>query len=234
MQLYRKRYELLQLISTKWLLSVAMRCYNPASGMSCCNYRRDLTINAIALQYRKRYELLQHGQCVMGDHRNKNVTIPQAVWAVATQIELCFCGTYPSAVTIPQAVWAVATWLLCCCWFNLATCYNTASGMSCCNSCFKERQETLARLQYRKRYELLQPFVVWSLEKKSRGCYNTASGMSCCNVGNYTIEKVPFTPVTIPQAVWAVATGMDFETKILGMTEVTIPQAVWAVATFKW
>ena len=140
-----------------WLIG-----YNTASGMSCCNMDFDTFYKAF----------------------KKVVTIPQAVWAVATgenimtntfekaklqyrkRYELLQLGFFVSPpagqtifVTIPQAVWAVATWL----------------GVL--------KVFLILLLQYRKRYELLQ-----HPQKKRKRT----------------------TLVTIPQAVWAVATHIDW------------------------
>ena len=55
------------------------------------------------------------------------------------------------------------------------------------------------KLQYRKRYELLQhelKRLIWEMGLS----YNTASGMSCCNVKVFD-EMVDLGLVTIPQAV---------------------------------
>ena len=135
-------------------------------------------------------------------------------------------------VTIPQAVWAVATSgsqkiLL----FRMFVCYNTASGMSCCNTIKDLGDEKIWRyntasgmsccnlffsqfvilknlsLQYRKRYELLQrSWTRWTKRGYITSSYNTASGMSCCNLKKNYTQNTMVTIVTIPQAVWAVAT----------------------------
>ena len=60
-------------------------------------------------------------------------------------------------------------------------------------------------LQYRKRYELLQLFRI-NNEDRYHASYNTASGMSCCNNILLTELMERKKCVTIPQAVWAVAT----------------------------
>ena len=79
--------------------------------------------------------------------------------------------------------------------------YNTASGMSCCNlSEVSSLGFKFISLQYRKRYELLQqcgsvPFAGKQLR------YNTASGMSCCNVAYIEKSDKIAKEVTIPQAV---------------------------------
>ena len=112
--------------------------YNTASGMSCCNnlWNMILILGALSL-----------------------VTIPQAVWAVATSY---IVGVYPS----------------------------------------------VEELQYRKRYELLQRSFTccWIYGLSLR--YNTASGMSCCNMSSFANKTTFQLFVTIPQAVWAVATGL--------------------------
>ena len=163
-------------------------------------------------------------------------------------------STINFCVTIPQAVWAVATLLETSLWHTrdfllqyrkryelLQLCddvnapidfsYNTASGMSCCNG-IKGRMQgyrPITLLQYRKRYELLQQLVEHCTNLRSVVGYNTASGMSCCNNGGFELVSHPMTLVTIPQAVWAVATELlDSHELVLS---VTIPQAVWAVAT---
>ena len=131
---YRKRYELLQQ-SSIFARNVHQNCYNTASGMNCCNkpaYRND---TSGPLQYSKRYELLQlklqrAERCAL-----QSVTIPQAVWTVATAVHK-WKGKLKMAmqVTIPQAVWAVATQSPV--WHpegDVFERYNTASGMSCCN-----------------------------------------------------------------------------------------------------
>ena len=155
---YRKRYELLQLAHD-----------NPS-------------VKALQLQYRKRYELLQPLPTNLLRGVYTIVTIPQAVWAVATYLEHClWCKT---TVTIPQAVWAVATAQ------SLKRevkqlCYNTASGMSCCNFRRMLKKFSIVKgLQYRKRYELLQLEYLPVYKKRLEGGYNTASGMSCCNRKN--------------------------------------------------
>ena len=202
---YRKRYELLQ--HTNGNCGLHIHSYNTASGMSCCNFSK------VSKEQKKYY----------------GVTIPQAVWAVATEatndggfpkntgyntasgMSCCnqllpfslvplqpklqyrkryellqltsawFCMTVFQHVTIPQAVWAVATFRK----FEIKsrekTCYNTASGMSCCNQCAGTARFAYNWLQYRKRYELLQRVP---------------------NVPHNMLNVL----VTIPQAVWAVAT----------------------------
>ena len=60
-------------------------------------------------------------------------------------------------------------------------------------------------LQYRKRYELLQQLREISTTYFPSG-YNTASGMSCCNGDKEKYTEEELKAVTIPQAVWAVAT----------------------------
>ena len=114
-------------------------------------------------------------------------------------------GTF--GVSIPQAVSAVATDK------NSGTAevkcpsFNTASGKCCCNA-----MTTQANL---KRF-----FV----------CFNTASGKCCCNSMPAT-TTVPFTVVSIPQAVSAVATFISTFIVVSDVVNVSIPQAVSAVAT---
>ena len=153
---YRKRYELLQRDSEGNTLPDS-NSYNTASGMNCCN----VFVKAVFRNVWFCYNTASGMNCCNGIRSvscsTSTVTIPQAVWTVATGdgniveeiVDLQF-------VTIPQAVWTVATlWRL------------------------PERMPLL-KLQYRKRYELLQP------------------------IHNFGWTECGF--VTIPQAVWTVAT----------------------------
>ena len=160
MQIYRKRYELLQLVVIS----------------------RDAITPEIQLQYRKRYELLQ-------PFRNHVSDISKYRYNTASGMSCCNISKMPEmrrppSVTIPQAVWAVATE----------------------NKILRAVSSDTFKLQYRKRYELLQLDKIFLL-KKLHWSYNTASGMSFCNEYVNVIEKSRGNnPVTIPQAVWAVAT----------------------------
>ena len=132
------------------------------------------------------------------------VTIPQAVWAVATLCRVIRwyymeCYNTASGMSCCNTI----GWYKCC----FSNSYNTASGMSCCNIKLAPHQLVVRWLQYRKRYELLQ--LLNQQEVVSlKNCYNTASGMSCCNL-LYTLLMLVRLTVTIPQAVWAVATAED-------------------------
>ena len=69
-------------------------------------------------------------------------------------------------------------------YYKFCYCYNTASGMSCCNLERLALAENEKKLQYRKRYELLQRYGNYQpISVKQTAGYNTASGMSCCNSG---------------------------------------------------
>ena len=84
--------------------------YNTASGMSCCNKLQNLfRYRLFQLQYRKRYELLQR--------------FDKAV-EFATEEMLQYRKRYE---LLQQEVLQVVG-------FMGYHCYNTASGMSCCNS----------------------------------------------------------------------------------------------------
>ena len=53
--------------------------------------------------------------------------------------------------------------------------------------------------------------------------------MNCCNMNvDWVVGNL--NEVTIPQAVWTVAT-QSTQNKLEDLTKVTIPQAVWTVAT---
>ena len=154
------------------------------------------------LQYRKRYELLQRFLfCVF---LAIWVTIPQAVWAVATRMGGCYrwntscyntasgmscCNSkmyiFNSIAMMPS--YNTASGMSCCnpqalfaVLLHDIGSYNTASGMSCCNRDSWVYGVSLW-LQYRKRYELLQLGILDILYIYNFYCYNTASGMSCCN-----------------------------------------------------
>ena len=183
------------------------------------------------LQYRKRYELLQLHRSFNWESYFGSVTIPQAVWAVATDLENSYSFLIKE-VTIPQAVWAVATktqlmsgnrdttGLLqyrkryellqqhssharC---RSVVRCYNTASGMSCCNIVGVYPNAEEARVTI--------PQAVWAVA--TNGFFSS-----------FSFQEI----VTIPQAVWAVATIYSIYQRIKSFRYVTIPQAVWAVAT---
>ena len=128
--------------------------------MNCCNMRQVLLIGKRIgkLQYRKRYELLQPSNSIGNRENFLYVTIPQAVWTVATDEK----GSSELSLAIP--------------------------------------------LQYRKRYELLQHVKLSFNYATSNDSYNTASGMSCCNNIDICDTEFAYLVVTIPQAVWAVAT----------------------------
>ena len=160
--------------------------------MSCCNFTRD-TINVVIeeLQYRKRYELLQHLKRKFHLFmENSLVTIPQAVWAVATND---FNGKPANAavVTIPQAVWAVATVVL----------RNTEAT---------EVQVTIPQAVW-----AVATSVEVSANTQFEISYNTASGMSCCNNLEWILRLLKEQLVTIPQAVWAVATDYFYQLLLL-------------------
>ena len=157
---YRKRYELLQRVCDECvsahicgyntasgmsccnlfnrIIFRKMYCYNTASGMSCCNknqkkFKWQFVLSL--LQYRKRYELLQRETCFSFEIDKKGiVTIPQAVWAVATLVW-----------TLMLMLWA---------WY----CYNTASGMSCCNS--KRDYHPFGASSW---YQVTIPQAVWAV-----------------------------------------------------------------------
>ena len=159
---YRKRYELLQPFRNH-VSDISKYRYNTASGMSCCNFGvkiRGRMQGYRPLQYRTRYELLQPIRLELWKAGLTKVTIPQAVWAVATSEE-DYDVLNSTDVTIPQAVWAVATlWKMLKVWMYVS--YNTASGMSCCNLPTGTRSNVkMEQLQYRKRYELLQQLPWW-------------------------------------------------------------------------
>ena len=135
-------------------------------------------------------------------------------------------------VTIPQAVWAVATrnnrlFLK----GSRLICYNTASGMSCCNKVKCLLNVSAETLQYRKRYELLQHW--FNSKRFSTNVVTIPQAVwAVATWWKWQFFYIFYKLVTIPQAVWAVAT----KTVMVGMSvmlQVTIPQAVWAVATIE-
>ena len=154
--------------------------YNTASGMSCCNdLEKSYSFIIKELQYRKRYELLQHDYGAPSWEVYSGVTIPQAVWAVAT---LASCFVLKRRVN---------------------PCYNTASGMSCCNRWIWIGSgaflvtipqavwavATDSDYSHQRLWVVTIPQAVWAVAT-SESCipilssvnsYNTASGMSCCN-----------------------------------------------------
>ena len=128
--------------------------------MSCCNLSEYENKKGFfkALQYRKRYELLQH------DHNYVLLRLPIQRYNTASGMSCCNV----------QRIIKIK---------SLRSSYNTASGMSCCNEVEKriDRLYLTGLLQYRKRYELLQPTCLSFLKHLFQKRYNTASGMSCCN-----------------------------------------------------
>ena len=178
---YRKRYELLQQKSGR-------RCTWYARGLQ---YRKRyellqlsclvlLVTSTAVLQYRKRYELLQLTIITILPIVINQVTIPQAVWAVATcSIRKCWIEFLQSLQYRKRyELLQPPSWFM---KEEVGTRYNTASGMSCCNFVMLSVMTGNDTLQYRKRYELLQ---------RKR----------CIEAVSYEDD------VTIPQAVWAVAT----------------------------
>ena len=132
---YRKRYELLQRSEPQKTIRIILG-YNTASGMSCCNGRHGLRC------WRCHY-----------------VTIPQAVWAVAT------------AMNVTN-------------WHKKRTCYNTASGMSCCNfgSAIPKEYKDFG---YNTASGMSCCNILCVTLVAIVNGYNTASGMSCCNIFSY-------------------------------------------------
>jgi len=108
---YRKRYELLQPVLCNSCMHLKKHGYNTASGMSCCNLRAvsSDTFKDDPLQYRKRYELLQP---------EGSTTLPEGF-----SIRLQYRKRY-------ELLQLLITLLD----LGVLFRYNTASGMSCCNS----------------------------------------------------------------------------------------------------
>ena len=106
---YRKRYELLQPSPCQFPTSANTPRYNTASGMSCCNDY--ISVKGVGfyytLQYRKRYELLQHW-CSQRHNKNVPKTLQYRKRYELLQLDICD-SEFAYLVTIPQAVWAVAT-----------------------------------------------------------------------------------------------------------------------------
>ena len=200
--------------------------YNTASGMSCCNFIRIAGEKPVIVTIPQAVWAVATWMASV-HLQFSEVTIPQAVWAVATKLSISMAENsdpalqYRKRYELLQREIVLANQpyrplqyrkryeLLQHCYFSYWVlglwCYNTASGMSCCNIAhdnpsvkalqtlqYRKRYELLQRdelrdvgshvyrLQYRKRYELLQQLKTLYLYV-SYGCYNTASGMSCCN-----------------------------------------------------
>ena len=100
--------------------------------MSCCN-KAGLTskFEIAMLQYRKRYELLQLDMVLIWILK-KMLQYRKRYELLQRCLDEYEANSVLSEVTIPQAVWAVATFALSATMLMLIG-YNTASGMSCCN-----------------------------------------------------------------------------------------------------
>ena len=88
------------------------------------------------LQYRKRYELLQLSEDFIKEFQDKG-------YNTASGMSCC------NMVSLRPEYWS-----------SHRPRYNTASGMNCCNNGNCGLHIHISRLQYRKRYELLQ-LPVW-------------------------------------------------------------------------
>ena len=80
--------------------------------------------------------------------------------------------------------------------------YNTASGMSCCNNGNCGLHIHISRLQYRKRYELLQLAAKLMYDDMTGVLLQYRKRYELLQRKGWTISQEPFkAEVTIPQAV---------------------------------
>ena len=157
---YRKRYELLQRpkCASQYAECSHWLQYRKRYELLQRGRQTQRTAHCLELQYRKRYELLQHSKRCLEAVSYEGYNTASGMSCCNLQYILKLPNNHNGYNT--------ASGMSCCNWLLFYWCsqrhnsYNTASGMSCCNYSKQVLVNSLKELlQYRKRYELLQPFL---------------------------------------------------------------------------